>query len=129
MSSAICPFCETAIKTNNRPRIGHRMRCPSCDEELVVINVGPVHFSPSPDAVLTGKSVDRSKEKLRKKRGDRGRSKPRSSDVELTDSEDDWWEEEKRGWLKRRPRIWRKKRPQARDNRRRGRDDWRMNWR
>ena len=42
MSAAICPECETEIKSNDPVKVGERIFCPECDIELEVISVKPL---------------------------------------------------------------------------------------
>lgn len=43
-SKAFCPACDEAITIQEKPKIGHRLRCPSCDTEIEVIDVNPVEL-------------------------------------------------------------------------------------
>ncbi|MFP4395955.1 MAG: hypothetical protein ACLFTI_11885 [Anaerolineales bacterium] len=43
-SKAFCPACDEAITIQGNPKVGQRLRCPSCDTEIEVIDVNPVEL-------------------------------------------------------------------------------------
>ena len=43
-SKAFCPACDEAITLQGNPKVGQRLRCPSCDTEIEVIDVNPVEL-------------------------------------------------------------------------------------
>lgn len=44
MTVALCPSCEGKVTIQDKPKIGDKVRCPHCYEDLEVIEADPVEL-------------------------------------------------------------------------------------
>lgn len=44
MPYAICPGCSEELRVRGRVRIGRRVYCPTCEEEMEVVDIDPIEL-------------------------------------------------------------------------------------
>ena len=44
MAFALCPSCDEQVRISGRPEIGLEVTCPSCGDELVVVELNPIEL-------------------------------------------------------------------------------------
>lgn len=56
---AYCPGCDTRIRFNKRPTMGHKVTCPECLELLEVVELRPIELDWAFTDSMAGVSSDR----------------------------------------------------------------------